>query len=605
MSAIHINLASKEELTSLRGIGDATAARIVKLRGSEGQIQLQALVGQTNIGVQNWAAWVKDGTIVLDLSPDDRAVLLPTTLHTETSPGTPSMETMMLQMMKMMSTQQQVFQESFLKAQAEQSRQHTELLRALVTEVGPDKAATEKAEMDIRAQQFQDRLQKDREEFSHILGAFPAGNIYKNTTSDIKSDPDPHPDGTEHTNSTRTKTNKSDRKHVPRSPVLERTFGESSDNGEEQEFSEEGEDDESNEADSEQEEDVRDQDQDRRLPREHTQGRSGNRGRPHNYYGDRPRSPPPPKMATFHGETQKWDSFIFQFRELANAQHWGPEKKLQRLKLCLRDKAVEYLQTRPKAVRQDYYKLKKALASRYGQKDPPITIRRLLASLRQEEDENIEEFADRTLSLTIKGHPRASDEVIQTMATEVFLRGCKGRYAALMAAEKDLPTIYRALRYVKSSVHNQKALGKPSVIARQVTFDDELAVRSVESVSGTIASKNQMGDIDRISTKLSNDLSGVLDRQFSKLLNQLEKLTHPGQKSISGSPRSFSRSPSPQSSRRSISPSSPKSDLCYSCQKKGHFARDCPFKSQKFSSPSSTNSTESQFKRLPVPHLNS
>jgi hypothetical protein len=193
----------------------------------------------------------------------------------------------------------------------------------------------------------------------------------------------------------------------------------------------------------------------------------------HRRRGNRPRSPPPPKLETFSGDTGKWKAFIFQFEEAVSAHKWKSERKLVNLKLCLRGKAVEFYQSRPKEVRKSYKKLKQSLMQRYGQKDLPFTVRRQLGYIKQEENETLEEFGDRVLGMTMEGFPTTEDDTVQMMAVDSFFKGCKDKAAAAIALEKEPSTMHEAVQAVKKSVHNQKLVNKSALSTRQVSFQAE------------------------------------------------------------------------------------------------------------------------------------
>ena len=204
----------------------------------------------------------------------------------------------------------------------------------------------------------------------------------------------------------------------------------------------------------------------------------------------------------------------------------------------------------------------------------------------------MEEFADRTLGLTIKGHPTAPDDVVQMLATEVFLRGCKDKSAALVAAEKNPTTIFKACKYVKASMHNQRALGRSSSV-RQVRFDmdhEEPAVRGVghSSTSSTSTTESAINDYSKLAT--------LIQSQFDRLITHIgtaHQSPRPG--SPGGGNPATANSPGrfagrgrgamrpfliPSPTRVTSSPSSPRSAACFYCQEMGHFARECPKKRQ-------------------------
>ena len=75
------------------------------------------------------------------------------------------------------------------------------------------------------------------------------------------------------------------------------------------------------------------------------------------------------------------------------------------------------------------------LTQRYNIVELPGTARCQLNSMRQEEQEALEDFADRVLVKVSEAYPNVEEEVAQCLGTESFLRGCRDRAAAYAASE--------------------------------------------------------------------------------------------------------------------------------------------------------------------------
>ena len=247
--------------------------------------------------------------------------------------------------------------------------------------------------------------------------------------------------------------------------------------------------------------------------------------------------PPFPKLPVFDGKAVEWRGFIFQFRKLAKSGRWTVREKRDRLLGCLQGKAITYVQSRPKAERRDYDALKDLLNQRYGIMELPATARRYLQSMRQEEAESLDDFADRVLVKVAEGYPELPDDTLQILATENFLRGCKDRSAAYTAAERKPDDLQTAMEEVRDAAANLKIFGRSGgMSARQVTFQ-EVEEKKLEGL-----------------TSEQKALVGFLKELFQSEGRPVEK------RSTASSPNR-SRSPSP--------------GRCYKCQEPGHRAREC------------------------------
>ena len=256
------------------------------------------------------------------------------------------------------------------------------------------------------------------------------------------------------------------------------------------------------------------------------------------------RAPPLPKLPTFHGKQPDWQGFLFQFRELARAGKWSTREKHDRLLACLKGKAVAYIQSRPRSEQRDYYTLRDTLNKRYGLVELPTTARRQLQSLKQEETETLDDFADRVLIKAAEGFPDVSDQVLQGLAVENFLRVYRDKAAAFTAAEQNPDTLNEAMQDLRSASANLKAFGRSSSVAvRQVTFKE---------------SDDSCGkDRKSIHSAEQQELLG----EIRDLLKRSSRESAPGWRRSTATSPPRSRSPSPQH--------------CYVCQQLGHFARDC------------------------------
>ena len=266
------------------------------------------------------------------------------------------------------------------------------------------------------------------------------------------------------------------------------------------------------------------------------------------------KSPPLPKLQTFDGKAREWKSFLFQFREHARVGHWSLKDKRNRLLACLRGKAVDFIQSRPKLERADYHSLKELLHNRYGMAELPTTARRQLLSMKQEEGEVLDDFGDRVLVKAAEGYPGVPDDTLQTIAVESFLRGCKDRNAAYAAAERKPETLFDAMQEVRDSAANLRAFGRCGITTRKVSFAD--GAQSAASSGDPQMTANQENMIKFLAEYMKKEASAGKGEESQVKKSQDERSTSPA-------PRFRSRSPSPSTVR------------CFRCGEIGHFSREC------------------------------
>ena len=135
------------------------------------------------------------------------------------------------------------------------------------------------------------------------------------------------------------------------------------------------------------------------------------------------RSPQLPNMQVYSGRgSLTWEAFIYQFERTAGRRQWESRKKVCRLLDCLTDVALEY--ARKVNMDDDYKTLRRALKQRFSKKDEPVSARRQLQYVRQQEGETLEEFAERVHFIVMDGYDKCDNVVIDQIGTEAFLQGC-------------------------------------------------------------------------------------------------------------------------------------------------------------------------------------
>ena len=97
--------------------------------------------------------------------------------------------------------------------------------------------------------------------------------------------------------------------------------------------------------------------------------------------------------------------------------------------------------------------------NRFLPKEPAITVRKQLLTIRQNVDERLEEWAEHCQQCAYDAWGNISPEVAELAAVEAFLGGVLDTEAAISIMEKDRQTVDEALEMLQKAVHGHKSLG--------------------------------------------------------------------------------------------------------------------------------------------------
>ena len=83
-----------------------------------------------------------------------------------------------------------------------------------------------------------------------------------------------------------------------------------------------------------------------------------------------------------------------------------------------------------------YRRMKRKLGKRFGIKYTPITVRRQIQFIKQDESDSLEAYSQKVMVMVMDGFPGAREKIQEQIAVEHFLRGCIDHRAASVPMEK-------------------------------------------------------------------------------------------------------------------------------------------------------------------------
>ena len=165
-----------------------------------------------------------------------------------------------------------------------------------------------------------------------------------------------------------------------------------------------------------------------------------------------------PKLSKFDGSIP-WRVYEVKLLHLAQRCQWDDDTKLTKLVEALEGRALIFFSNLPINVQGNFEVVQKKMNNRFLPKEPAITFRKQLQTIRQKVDERLEEWAERCQQCAYDAWGNISSEVAELAAVEVFLGGVLETEAAISIMEKGPQTVDEALEMLRKAVHGRKCLG--------------------------------------------------------------------------------------------------------------------------------------------------
>ena len=243
-----------------------------------------------------------------------------------------------------------------------------------------------------------------------------------------------------------------------------------------------------------------------------------------------------PIALRFDGKTN-WLSFKKKFDSYRKVMRWSEEESKDYLMWSLEGKALDFLTiTKIDLEKYSFRKIMKKLETRFGVKELTETSKAKFRQAFQKQDESLEEWADRVMTLATPAFVDLPEDHLKKEAIARFCQGCTDKEAAKHACFEQPETMEEALNLVKHHQYISQA-----VDGKKAKREYEASVNAVQSPS---------------EARVEQFIRSAL-RDFAAKLQESST-------SLSSSSETEEKAKKKKSSSQ-----------CFFCKKFGHFKKDC------------------------------
>ena len=165
-----------------------------------------------------------------------------------------------------------------------------------------------------------------------------------------------------------------------------------------------------------------------------------------------------PKLSKYDGSIP-WRVYEVKLLHLAQRYQWDDDTKLTKLVEALEGRALIFFSNLPINVQGNFEVVRKKVNNRFLPKEPAITVRKQLQTIRQNGEERLEEWTEHCQQCAYDAWGKISPDAAELAGIEAFLGGVLETEAAFSVMEKDPQTVDEALEMLRKNVHGCKSLG--------------------------------------------------------------------------------------------------------------------------------------------------
>ena len=295
-----------------------------------------------------------------------------------------------------------------------------------------------------------------------------------------------------------------------------------------------------------------------------------------------------PRLAKYSGEVP-WTDFINQFDKMARLSRWDFAIEMDMLHLHLTGAALHYFENLPPDVKNDPYRIRGAMAERFGPDLPAEAQRSAFNSLEKKDKESLRDFADRVRETAIQAYPNLRANYDESFMVPAFLRGLGYPDACMYNMNQNHRTLDNALRGVQLYLENEKAIyGRRSKssnrvnkteLEKELSWDPELE-RHVNTLQRSRSPSNRPMNSNNNSPEngQTSNLKLFTEalNQFKELFGEFKEIRAQDKKERKEAVAAAAAAQKKPQSTRNSPGNSPGKFICYACQEPGHMARECP-----------------------------
>ncbi|VDI61431.1 Hypothetical predicted protein [Mytilus galloprovincialis] len=165
-----------------------------------------------------------------------------------------------------------------------------------------------------------------------------------------------------------------------------------------------------------------------------------------------------PKNLKYTGKGN-WKAFYTKFTGYAEAAGWTDKQKREQLCWCLEDKASDFYTVLLESNKDIAFStVVTKMVKRFGFQEPQETSQIQFQTITQKQEESLEDWADRVLSLATQSFKDLSEEYMTKQAVMKFCQGCNDPEAGQHACGFKPVSVENAIDIIKWYQHSRKAV---------------------------------------------------------------------------------------------------------------------------------------------------